>query len=58
MTKTCQCGGPHPRVRTPEEAFAAGRAHAQARGDRLTQTQIVRLAALVRPHLDAAAKSA
>jgi hypothetical protein len=40
------------RCRTPEEAFEAGRELARTRGDRLSDTQAVRLAALVRPHLD------
>lgn len=43
---------PPRRPRSRAEAIAAGRAHARERGDRLTPTQIVRLAALVRPHLD------
>lgn len=54
---TCQCGNPHPRVRTPADALAAGRAHARARGDHPSPVQIVRLAALIRPHVDAAAKT-
>jgi hypothetical protein len=45
-------------IRCRADALAAGRAHARARGDRLSPTQIVRLAALVRPHLDAATKTA
>src|SRR5690606_26353186 len=39
-------------IRSRADAIAAGRAHARARGDRLTPEQIVRLAALIRPHLD------
>ena len=39
-------------IRSRADAIAAGRAHARARGDRLTPDQIVRLAALIRPHLD------
>lgn len=39
-------------IRSRADAITAGRAHARARGDRLTPTQIVRLAALIRPHLD------
>lgn len=50
------CGWFNRPIRSRADAIAAGRAHARARGDRLTPTQIVRLAALVRPHLDAAAK--
>ena len=41
-----------PRCRTPQEAFEAGRELVRSRGDRLSDTQIVRLAALVRPYLD------
>jgi len=41
------------RIRSRADAIAAGRAHARARGDRLSPTQIVRLAALIRPHLGA-----
>lgn len=55
---TCQCGGPHPRIRSAADALTAGRAHAKARGDRLSPTQIVRLAALIRPHLDGTRKTA
>jgi hypothetical protein len=39
-------------IQTRSDAVALGRAHARARGDHLTPTQIVRLAALIRPHLD------
>lgn len=45
-------------IRSRADAIAAGRAHARARGDRLTPEQIVRLAALVRPHLDGTRKTA
>lgn len=45
-------------IRSRSDAIAAGRANARARGDRLTPTQIVRLAALVRPHLDGTRKTA
>lgn len=48
------CEWHYRRIRSREDAFAAGRAHAKARGDKLTPTQIVRLAALIRPHLDGA----
>ncbi|TDC47652.1 hypothetical protein E1281_25975 [Actinomadura sp. KC345] len=44
-------------IRSRSDAIAAGRAHARARGDRLSPTQIVRLAALIRPHLDALAET-
>lgn len=53
-TTACRCGETHPRVQSREAALDAGRAHARARGDRLDPTQAVRLAALVRPHLDSA----
>lgn len=46
------CGWFNGPIRSRAAAITAGRAHARARGDRLTPTQIVRLAALIRPHLD------
>ncbi len=39
------------RPRTREQCLELGRRHARDRGDKLTPEQIVRLAALVRPHL-------
>lgn len=41
-------------IRSRADAIAAGRRHARERGDRLTPVQAVRLAALIRPHLDRA----
>lgn len=41
-----------PRIFSREDAIEAGRRHARERGDRLSPTQIVRMAALIRPHLD------
>lgn len=47
------CGWHNRPIRSRSDAVAAGRAHAHARGDRLNRDQIVRLAALLRPHLEA-----
>lgn len=39
-------------IRSRADAIKAGRRHARERGDQLTPTQIVQIAALLRPYLD------
>lgn len=40
-----------PLIRTPEEAFEAGRALRRRQGAQLSDTQAARIAALLRPHI-------
>jgi len=42
---------PSPRIFSPAAAVEAGRRHARERGDRLSDAQIAKAAALVRPYL-------
>jgi hypothetical protein len=42
---------PRKRIRTPEEAFEAGRELRRRQGVKLTEAQAARVAAILRPHL-------
>lgn len=39
-------------IRTPEEAYEAGRALRQSQGVKLTDAQAARIAAILRPHVN------
>ncbi|MEU4576656.1 hypothetical protein [Nonomuraea sp. NPDC023979] len=44
---------PARRIRTPEDVYEAGRAACRQRGDRPTPAQCDRIAAILRPYMDA-----
>jgi hypothetical protein len=48
---------PTQRIRTPEDAYEAGRAACRQRGDRPTPAQCDRIASILRPYVAACCKT-